>query len=216
MRHLDMPMRLRRMRDNGFSPKSIVDVGAAQGHWARMAAKIWPQATIFGVDPNESNVAELEATKRDVPQFDYRRAFLGPERKQVRYADRSDQTSLLDVADEHTATAEMVPLDELVADHHLAQPELLKLDVQGFELEVLRGAQRTLEGCQAVLAEVSMVRFFQTVPLAADVISFLADHGFAWYDVMGIYRRQSDDALAQMDLMFVRESHPLRSQSELR
>src|SRR5688572_21757131 len=77
MRHLDMGRRLAHMKRLGFDPAVIVDVGAATGKWARMAAGIWPAAQIFGVEPNESNVAALEVARQEMPRFTFVRGFLG-------------------------------------------------------------------------------------------------------------------------------------------
>jgi hypothetical protein len=101
-------------------------------------------------------------------------------------------------------------LDELLAAGELPQPEFLKLDVQGYELEVLRGAAGALRACQAVMAEVNLFRYAPETPLADEVVAFLRGHGFVLYDIVGLLRRPLDDALGQMDLVFVKEDHPLR------
>lgn len=210
MRHLDMRMRLVHMARLGFAPKMIIDIGAAQGHWTRMSASIWPGAKIFGVDPNASNVPMLEQTKRDLPQFDYLRAFLGPEEKLVRYHDSGDQTSLYEPTDSAARDeAPMVTLDS-VLPRLPGPPDFLKLDVQGFELGVLKGGARAMESCEAALLEVNFLPLFDGMPLAADVFAFMRDRGLECYDVMGIYRRPEDDALGQLDLMFLRARHALR------
>jgi FkbM family methyltransferase len=209
MRHLDMGKRLEHMAGLGFQPETIVDVGAAEGTWSRMAARIWPNAHLIGFEPNPTNEAKLERTRRQLPQFAYHLCFLGAESGRVTYADRGAQTSLYTEAlgnDE----AEMRTLDACYEAELFPQPQLLKLDVQGYELEVLKGGQRVLSGCEAVLAEVSFFRFHPEMPTADDVIAYLKERGFAIYDTMGLLRLPEDDALGHMDLMFVRADHPLR------
>ena len=51
-------------------------------------------------------------------------------------------------------------LDELLASGRVPQPQFMKLDVQGFELEVLKGATKMLQAAEVVLLEVSFTRFF--------------------------------------------------------
>jgi hypothetical protein len=104
----------------------------------------------------------------------------------------------------------MLVLDELIAEGKVPRPDFLKLDVQGYELEVLKGGERALSSTRAVLLEVSFIPFFERMPVALDVVNFMAARGFMWYDVLGIYRRRSDDALMQMDVMFVPKADPLR------
>jgi FkbM family methyltransferase len=215
LRHLNMPVRLRHLRSTGFEARSILDVGAASGDWVRLAASIWPEASIFGIEPNVAEKANLEATRRDVPRFDYVFGFAGPERTTIQYNPSGHQTTLTSAATGPGATtAEVYTIDGLVADGRLPAPDFLKADVQGYELEVLRGATHCLQtSVQAVLLEVSMFRFEPPVVLADEVIAFMSEAGFAWFDVAGILRRKEDDALGQMDLLFLKRDHPLRTRS---
>jgi hypothetical protein len=90
-------------------------------------------------------------------------------------------------------------------------PYLLKLDTQGSELEVLRGAEHTvLPGAVAVLVETSLFQFFNGGPLIADVIEYMSSHGFVIYDVVDLQYRPLDGALSQLDLLFVRRDDQLR------
>ena len=209
MRHLDMNMRLRHMAAVGFSPRVIVDVGAAEGKWSRMAAAIWPTARIVAFEPRESKRAQLETARRELPSFSYHICFLGEKSGRVSYADRSNQTSLYTAHATAGESANMRTLDELVEAGLVPQPDLLKLDVQGYELEVLAGCERAMGGIQAVLTEVSFYSFHPAMPTADDVIARMKERGFVVYDVMGLLRLQEDDALGQMDLMILRSDHTL-------
>jgi len=216
MRHLDMGWRLRHLRSLGFSPAVVLDVGAATGAWAKLAHELWPDARVFGFEPNASNRDSLEATRAAIAasgrgSFDYRTCFLGPEKKSVEYVDRAHGTSIYlpAVQRESTTRSEMLRLDDLLAAGEVPTPSLIKLDVQGFELEVLRGGETALSRADAVLMEVSWYHVQPEMPTAMDVLTYMHDRDFFWYDVMGIYRRVSDDALAQMDFMFLRQTHPL-------
>ena len=211
MRHLDMPVRLAHLARLGFDPRVIVDIGAASGEWARLAAKVWPRSRIIGFEPNSRERAALERTKAELPAFDYRLCFLGPTRGTVNYEDKGTQTSLYYEAENRGGAQQsaMCVLDELIESGDVPMPDLMKLDVQGYELEVLRGAERAMTGAQGILLEVSWCRFTPGLPLVADVVAFMSARGFVWYDVMGILRRPADDALWQMDVLFLRAGHSL-------
>jgi FkbM family methyltransferase len=210
LRHLDMPERLRHIAGLGFQPRVIYDIGAARGEWARMVHAIWPHARIVGFEPNQRNRSDLEATKRAIPGFDYHLCFLGPERKTVEYHDNNTQTSLYDPsASGATATAEMLVLDQLIASGDIPPPDFMKLDVQGFELEVLAGATKALAHAEAALLEVSVYHLVPAMPVVPDVLAFMRSHGFEWYDILGLLRRQTDDALLQMDFLFVKPTSKL-------
>src|SRR5262249_46879763 len=96
-------------------------------------------------------------------------------------------------------------LDRVRSEIGLKPPHFLKLDVQGYELEVLRGAPQTLDKTEAVLLEVSLLEYNAGAPLAAEVIADLDRRGFALFDICSQTRRQSDDTLFQSDLIFVRK-----------
>jgi FkbM family methyltransferase len=210
MRHLDMKSRLARARDLGFAPPVIFDVGAADGEWARIAAGLWPEARIFGFEPNASRLSDLERARRELPSFDFEQCFLGAAAGEVAYQDRGAQTSLFESRDGAAGrVAPMLVLDDLLRAGRVPQPSFVKLDVQGYELEVLRGASECLANCSGVLMEVSWFPIGPDMPLVDDVLTFMRERSFLWYDVVGIYRRPSDDALAQMDFFFLREGHPL-------
>jgi len=100
-----------------------------------------------------------------------------------------------------------ITLDDLLAAE--SRPvDFLKLDVQGYELEVLRGATRSLEQTQGVLMEASLVPINQGAPLLAEVVRFMDENGFRLIDFCSQIRRK-DGVLWQTDLLFVRASSPL-------
>jgi FkbM family methyltransferase len=194
----------------GVTPKVIYDVGAAQGKWACLAASIWPSAHIIGFEPNRSNEPWLEQARCTLPRFEYLQCLLGASHQILQYTEKGNQTSLYESSDSGLAkaTAEMLVLDELIAERRIPPPDFIKLDVQGYELEVLRGATQALSTCEALLLEVSFYREHPAMPTVDEVIQFLSNRGFRWFDVMGILRRPGNDALWQMDLYFLRADHP--------
>jgi FkbM family methyltransferase len=259
MRHLDMPMRLRHMARLGFQPRTIIDVGAADGEWSRIAAAVWPRAALIGFEPNRRNAPALEQAKRDLPNFSYHLCFLGAKPGRMTYADRGNQTSLYATPGSGSGsgsgggngaggsggagggggggmpysgagagggsysgagggggaggeTAEMRTLDGCFEAGLFPQPDLIKLDVQGYEQQVLEGGERVLAGAAAVLAEANFYKFHPDMPTADDLIAWLKARGLVIYDVMGLLRLPEDDALGHIDFMFLRADHPLRGE----
>jgi hypothetical protein len=90
-------------------------------------------------------------------------------------------------------------------------PDLLKLDVQGYELEVLKGAEKALRQMSAILIEVNFIDIHKGAPLIDELVLFLRDKGFVAYDICALTRRPLDQALWQADFIFVPRHSELRS-----
>ena len=78
----------------------------------------------------------------------------------------------------------------------------LKLDAQGGELDVLKGASRTLDRTSTVLLEASVVEYNPGTPRIADVISFIRGCSFLLVDIWDLKR--IGPMLSQVDLLFTR------------
>jgi FkbM family methyltransferase len=195
----------------GLSPTVIFDIGSASGDWARLAHHVWPSAAITGFEPNASREPLLQRTCAEVPGYRYLRCFLGASAGVVEYADQQDQTSLFMPQQNARggASAPMLVLDDLIASGQVRLPQFMKLDVQGYELEVLKGARNALEASEAVLLEANCCHLSPEMPTVRDVLEFMWRADFFWYDILGLVRRASDDAMAHLDLLFLKNGHRL-------
>lgn len=105
-----------------------------------------------------------------------------------------------------------VTIDEVVASRGLTGPLLIKADVQGAELRVLSGAEKSLEQTEAVILEVVFFEYFAGGPLMDEVVAWMGQHGFIAYDLCGLLYRALDNALSQCDILFVRKDGLLRKE----
>jgi FkbM family methyltransferase len=106
------------------------------------------------------------------------------------------------VVDEHrvrTAT-----LDSIVADRDLPAPHLLKIDTEGHELNVLRGATETLRSVDCVIAEVSVGPRFEDSYEFSEVVGLLGDAGFELADVLTLKRDIPTTRVRFLDAAFTR------------
>ena len=204
---------------NGFRPGAVLDVGANHGIWTRENAPLFPEARFHMVEAQRALEQSLIQTVTDVaPETTYSVCLLGPEeRAEAQFHQLGAGSSVLEELtnfEMETVTLPMRRLDDIVAEQDLPGPYFLKLDVQGYELEVLRGGIETLRTSEVALLEVSLLEYNKGAPLVAEIIAFLAAEGFVPYDICSQRRRYADDALFQSDFIFVREDSPLRARKQ--
>jgi FkbM family methyltransferase len=208
---------LQSLKINGFIPATVIDVGAYVGDWSRTAAQIFSTARFHLVEAQPDKEVYLRKAVAELGKGSgYTMALLGPTRKdRVPFFSMETGSSVLPEQtsfERKTLELQMRTLDEIVDINRLLGPFLLKLDVQGYELEVLSGAlSRTLPQTEVILMEVSLLTYNAGAPLLAEAVRFMKEKGFVAFDICSQSRRQSDKALYQIDILFTREEHPLRS-----
>ena len=148
----------------------VFDVGANVGDYARLVRRHVPSATVYAFEPSRAtyeqlarNVAGEGASVRafnlglsdeakGVELYSY--TVEGEEQSLISSIDRRLPTQVVRVEVSASERIEVRPLDDFCAEHGVARIDFLKLDVEGHELAVLRGARRMLDA-----GAVSMIQF---------------------------------------------------------
>jgi len=192
-------------------PKLIIDVGANAGIWTTEIRKIIPNAEFFMVEAARKH-------NRTLRQVEARYAFavLGDEEKEVDFYEQKTSTGNSLFRETSLAFKTLRPskrrmrtLDNLLVEHGLMGPyDLLKIDTQGAEILVLKGAGRTLSRTTLIVLELSIVEFNKGAPRAAEVIAFLSLCGFSPYDITELHYLP-DGQLFQFDMLFARTESEL-------
>ena len=84
--------------------------------------------------------------------------------------------------------------------------DLVKIDTQGYELEILKGGQILFRNCKAILLEVSLTPYNDGAPLYDDVKEFMSDFGFVETEIIG-ENRYVDGKIFQLDVLFIRKNN---------
>ena len=199
-----------RLKSLGFAPGAIYDVGAYRGGWTRLAAEVFPAAQFVLFEANSDHAGELTASGRRHfiaalgAQDGGARAFHVPRQGDVTGASLFvENTAHYAGSNLQVREVETVRLDTLVARERLPAPDLIKLDVQGAELEVLAGAGESLRNASVLIVEVSLVDYNKSAPLIAEVIAAVDRAGFRCADLCEVHRTEGGFVL-QLDLLFVR------------
>jgi FkbM family methyltransferase len=168
-------------------PATVIDVGANKGQFSRFAASRWPNADIFAFEP-------LPYPARKYRSVLGRRATLfscalgaAEGRLDMHVASRDDSSSLLSLGDRQKSLFRMdevatVPVEVHRLDTVLASlvtaPALLKIDVQGYEFEVIQGLGGLAGKIEWIYVETSYVELYSGQRLHHEVAALLGDLGY--------------------------------------
>lgn len=172
---------------SGFNPKVIYDIGSSVLHWYKEAVKVWPNATYYEFEA----IAEVQELYNNY-NIHYS---LGPlsdvDGKKVTFYQNLEHPGGSSYYKEvgHPNSANLYPesqavtkytrsLDSIVAQQNWPKPDLIKIDVQGAELDVLKGAKNTLANCEHLIVELQFVHYNEGAPLYTEVVEFLESLGF--------------------------------------
>jgi FkbM family methyltransferase len=175
------------------TPLVVIDAGCRWG-FAQAWERLGPHSVIIGFDPDEDECARLQQLYEDNAQVRVVAKGLGATAEHAVLHITEDPggcslfPSVPDVVERHpglaggrvTGTSEVavVTLDGWLAAEGLEQVDVLKMDTQGSELAVLRGARRALGTVRAIEIEVEFNELYVDVPLFSDIDRFLRENGF--------------------------------------
>jgi FkbM family methyltransferase len=196
----------------------VVDVGANIGQFALHLMHSGYQGRITSFEPQNSAYAQLVAAAKSHPNWVVpERCALGAATSELLLNVSSNSVSSSLMLMEHlhlesepnsmTVAQEPVPvrrLDDVLQPHQDGERLLLKVDTQGFELQVLAGAEETLKRCAAIQIETSFVPLYAGQPLFAEMVGHLTKLGFTVIDALPGFQSPTTGRLLQVDLLAVR------------
>jgi len=219
-RRLRVPHELYRLfgRVNAWGKvASVLDVGANNGHFSRAAAQCFPDATVHAFEPLQVCQEKLQKTARRFGRIQVHQLALGEEQGMVTMYENAypDSSSLLPMTERHKdlwpKTRNETPievrretLDDL-RDRVGDGPHFLKLDVQGYELHVLKGAEKTLPHTLAVMCEVLFENLYDGQADFPELLRFMGERGFRFAEFIGEARIPPLGELAFADAVFVND-----------
>jgi hypothetical protein len=94
--------------------------------------------------------------------------------------------------DSHKVNKRSITLDTVIKQKGFPLPDLIKMDVQGAELDVLKGASETLKYCKHLILELQHVEYNTGAPLKNEVVEYLKSLGFLLANTMMLMHTQGD------------------------
>jgi FkbM family methyltransferase len=177
------------------SARWIIDVGANHGDFAQAASAVFPDAKVLLIEPLPSLQSELKdrSTSHGGRWFLENCAagqYAGTDKLEIDPRDDSIG-SLAGFSEEYcranpsatvggTVICNVKPLDQILAEREIKSVDLIKIDVEGFEFEVLQGLEKSLSAVQSIIVEVSLARqAIEGMDPLASMIRRLTESGFA-------------------------------------
>jgi FkbM family methyltransferase len=209
----------------------IVDIGANVGQFALVARQTFPEADIWSFEPQPNPANEFARLFSNDPKTKLVVAAIGPVDGEavMHVSAQNDSSSLLPISkfqsdvfpgtgEVGTATVYIAPLEKFLEGHEIGVNGLLKIDVQGYELEVLKGSVSHLRNFSWIYIEASFVELYKGQALVHEVIEFLRNRGFL---LVGLFQPHIDSArrTIQGDFLFrrmfadVEDKNPTKSDS---
>ena len=208
--------RVKLLRSEGI--ELVLDVGANAGQYSQRLRAAGYTGRIVSFEPLSEAFAALEQASAADPRWEARRLALSDADgdAEIHVAANSWSSSLLAMGEQHLASA---PESAYVGSQQIATARLdsiwdevvgeaerpfLKLDVQGFEMHVLRGADAHLDRVAGVQAELELVHLYEGDSLWRDVIDHLEARGFELAGLEPGFEDPDSGRMLQADGIFVR------------
>lgn len=179
----------------GVEPKVVYDIGGNVLHWTNEAKRVWPTAkfvvfeamaavdTLYKKSGHDYAIAVL--SDQDGKEVDFYENEMDAAGNSY-YKENAEVNPQADIYfnESHRKRLITKTLDSVVAERNFPAPDLIKIDVQGAEIDVLRGATETLKTATDVILECQVVEYNKGAPLRDQVIEFMDSIG---YDCLGIF-----------------------------
>ncbi len=193
--------------------KTIIDIGANRGQFSLAASSINKEATIYAFEPLKKPAEVFKKIFCNYENINLYNTAIGSSNKTsiIHISNKDDSSSLLEISEVQlkyhpntnevgTQKVNVSKLNTYIQAPDISSPALLKIDVQGFELEALMGAEDLLDKFEYIYCECSYLALYKDQPLVNDIIIFLSKNDFI---LSGIYNSQIERGnYIQSDFLF--------------
>jgi FkbM family methyltransferase len=199
-----------------FYPKHVIDVGANKGNWSRRIHAVFPRCTFTMIEPQREMQPQLDSLCRKVPGSRWICAGAGAERGELALTVNPDTVSGSFTPSAAAAASQdferrvlpIVTLDDVVGEEGGRIPDMVKIDAEGLELQVMRGAQSLMGKTELFLLQARLTAAPPNWPTTLEVLKLMDEIGYEFFDIVMLQRHFGELALAK--IAFARRGGPLR------
>ncbi len=202
------------LKNKNFSPNYIVDVGCGYGEWTKKLLKIFPQSIFYLYDADKNNFEKLNFLKNKNENINFKICLLSDDNKSYKFYNMGYGSSIFEEQTSHNRNIEEIlstTLDqELPVELKNQSNNLIKLDVQGSEMKILKGLKNTINSFEVIILEVSIHNYNKDSPLFDKVMNYMNEKDYRLYDLFDLKRLGDNKSfLVQFDCVFVRNNSEL-------
>ena len=202
---------LLRLHKLGFNPTNILDIGAHHGYWSLSSRLVFPNTKYMLIEPIKYN--ELSNYCSQLPNFDYKNILLFDEETEVDwYEARNTGDSIYRENTEHFKNIKPIKKKTRKLDNVFQNVtfDLVKLDVQGAEIPVLKGGKKLIDKAEFVILELPFAgQWNKECPDFKTHIDYMNNIGFTVFDVIELHRLEGNNLVFQIDILFVKKTSNL-------
>lgn len=200
------------LKSLGFKPKRIFDIGAHKGDWTRLVKEIYPHSNYTLFEPQErlkNYVLDLITDQK--VEIINKGVGSKNELKKFTLVEREDSCNFLTSKPEaedknfEQIDLEVITLDTFIKSNNLTAPDLLKIDAEGLDIEVLKGAKSIIGVTEVIMIEAAVLN--SKIPNTVhSVIRFMEEKGYVLFDITELNRPFEVELLWLVELVFVLKS----------
>lgn len=194
--------------------KTVVDIGSNNGQFSLVTKYFLPNVKIFAFDPLKSSKQKYNNLFKKDKKINFFNVAIGSkiQKKNFFISNKDDSSSLLPIGlnqlknypntfTKSQGITDVVPLSKVLNRYQIDNPALLKIDVQGYELEVLKGSKNLIKEFDYIYCECSFIELYYRQPLVGEIINWLARNNFEMIEIKNISYDSKGNSI-QADFFF--------------
>ena len=195
---------------------TLIDVGSNKGQFILLCIKFFPNLLIYSFEPIKEALIKQKNLLSFKNNIYFYNTGIGNKNKIINFfiTNRADSSSFLTINKsknynknyyvKEKRKIKIQKLDQILKNKKLIKPVLIKIDVQGFELEVLKGSKKILPNIDYLLLEVSKNQMYNKQAIELEIINFLKKEKFRIME-SSKWKKINNTEFMQRDILFKRK-----------
>jgi FkbM family methyltransferase len=198
---------LKNLAKVGYVPRMVLDIGAYEGYWTEDFLGVFPNARILMFEAQESKREILLRVLREHSNVELEIALLSSKDDELVQFEMDETNSRIEKVSQDSTlkTSKTKTLNSIFEQNKYPLPDFVKIDIQGHEIEAMKGGEQIVRNAEFVLLECTVLDLGNNPPMIIEVFNYMEGLNFQLYDISQFMRRPSDKALFQIDALFIKK-----------